>query len=123
MLQARHGVNIDVEGPERLALSSRAQTELFSIGREALANVVKHAAADKAWVCVEANSWRVFVVVRDNGSGFDPEAGHPGHFGLDSMRSRAADLGAVLTISSAPRAGTVVRVETRADREGASDGV
>jgi signal transduction histidine kinase len=122
MLRRQHGLDIDVRGPERLALSPRAQTELFGIGREALANVVKHAGASKAWVHVEARSGRVLVEVRDDGSGFDPAAPHPGHFGLESMHSRAAELGGVLTISSAPRAGTVVRLEARADTEGASDG-
>jgi signal transduction histidine kinase len=122
MLRTRHGLDIDVHGPERLALSSRAQTELFRIAREALANVVKHAGASKAWVHVEARPGRVLVEVRDDGSGFDPAARHPGHFGLESMQSRAAELGGVLTISSAPGACTVVRVEARADTEGASDG-
>jgi signal transduction histidine kinase len=122
MLSARHGLDIDVRGPELLSLSPRAQTELFGIGREALANVVKHAGASKAWVHVEAGSGSVLIEVRDDGSGFDPDARHPGHFGLESMHSRAAELGAALTISSAPRAGTVVRVEARADTEGASDG-
>jgi len=122
MLRRRHGLDIHVQGPQRLALSSLAQTELFRIGREALANVVKHAGASTAWVRVEARSGRVLVEVRDNGSGFDPAAPHPGHFGLESMHSRAAELGGVLTISSAPRAGTVVRVEARADTERVSDG-
>jgi signal transduction histidine kinase len=115
-------LDIDVDGPERLALCPSTQMQLFRIGREALANVVKHAGASKAWVHVEARSGRVLVEVRDDGAGFDPAARHPGHFGLESMHSRAAELGGVLTISSAPRAGTVVRVEARADTEGASDG-
>jgi signal transduction histidine kinase len=122
MLHARHGLDIDVQGPERLPLSPRAQIELFGIGREALANVVKHAGTSKAWVHVEARSGRVLVEVRDDGSGFDPAARHPGHVGLESMHSRAAELGGMLTISSASGAGTVVRVEARADSEGASDG-
>lgn len=122
MLRTRHGLEIDVQVPDQLALSLRAQTELFAIGREALANVVKHAGASKAWVHVEARSGRVLVEVRDDGSGFDPDSRHPGHFGLESMRSRAAELHGVLTISSAPGAGTVVRVEARAETNGASDG-
>jgi len=122
MLRTRHDLDIDVQGPERLALSYRAQTELFNIAREALANVVKHAGASKAWVLVEARPGRVLVEVRDNGSGFDPGTRHPGHFGLESMHSRAAEVGGKLTISSAPRVGTVVRVEARANMEGASDG-
>jgi signal transduction histidine kinase len=122
ILRTRHGLDIYVDGPEQLALSPRAQTELFSIGREALANVVKHAEASKAWVHVEARSEGVLVEIRDDGCGFDPAARHPGHFGLQSMHSRAAELGALLTISSAPGAGTVVRVEATADMEGAPDG-
>jgi len=121
MLGTRHGLDVEVRGPERLALSPRAQMELFSIGREALANVVKHASATKAWVHVEATPGRVLVEVRDDGSGFDPAARHPGHFGLESMHGRAAELGGVLMISSAPRAGTVVRVEARADAGRGSD--
>jgi signal transduction histidine kinase len=122
MLRRRHGFDVDVEGPERLALSPRAQTELFGIGREALANVVKHAGASKAWVHVEARSGSVLVEIRDDGSGFDPAARHPGHFGLESMHSRAAELGGVLTISSTPHAGTVVRVEAKVELKGASGG-
>ncbi len=121
-LSRRHGLEIDVEGPERLALSLRAQRELFAIGREALANVVKHAGASKATIHVEARAGRVLVEIRDDGSGFDPAARHPGHFGLESMHSRAAELGGRLTISSSPRAGTVVRVEAGNDAEGAPDG-
>jgi signal transduction histidine kinase len=120
MLRRRHGLDVDVQGPERLALSSRAQTELFNIGREALANVVKHAGTSNASVHIKACSGRVLLEVRDDGSGFDPAAHHPGHFGLESMHSRAAELGGVLTIVSTARAGTVVRVEARADGEGPS---
>jgi signal transduction histidine kinase len=64
---------------------------------------------------VEAQEGHVLVEVRDNGRGFDPAAGHPGHFGLDSMRSRAAEIGGRLTIASAPGYGTVVRVRAPAD--------
>jgi signal transduction histidine kinase len=122
MLRTRHGLDVEVRGPERLALSRRAQMELFSIGREALANVVKHANASKAWVHVETRPGLVLVEVRDDGSGFDPAARHPGHFGLESMHGRAAELGGVLMISSAPRAGTVVRVEAGTDGGRGSDG-
>ncbi len=121
ILRSRLELDIDVAGPEQLALSHRAQTELFGIGREALANVVKHAGASKAWVHVEARSGHVLLDVRDDGSGFDPDAHHPGHFGLESMHSRAAELGGMLTISSEPGVGTVVRVEVSDDTDGASD--
>jgi signal transduction histidine kinase len=122
-LASREGLPIDVRGPERrLALSHRAESELFGIGREALANVLKHADAGRARVTVEARAGQVLLDIRDDGRGFDPAAAHPDHFGIESMRSRAAEIGGVLTITSFPGQGTVVRVEAPADVEGARDG-
>jgi signal transduction histidine kinase len=112
------GLTIDVRGPgRRLALSELVETQLFAIGREALANVQKHARASAAHVRVEAQQGQVLLEVRDNGHGFDLGAGHPGHFGLDSMRSRAAEIGGRLTITSAPGSGTAVRVSVPAETE------
>jgi signal transduction histidine kinase len=105
------GLTIDVRGPGlRLALSEHVETQLFAIGREALVNVQRHAGASEAHVEVEAQPGQVVVEVRDNGRGFDPAIGHPGHFGLDSMRSRAAEIGGWIEITSAPGSGTLVRV-------------
>jgi signal transduction histidine kinase len=109
-VQASDGVTVDVRGPSRLALSDFVEAQLFAIGREALANVQRHAGASAAHVRVEAQRGQVVLEVRDDGQGFDPAAGHPGHFGLDSMRSRAAEIGGLLTVTSAPGSGTLVRV-------------
>ena len=73
-------------------------------------NVERHAGASAAHVRVEAQQSQVVVEVRDNGRGFDPAAGHPGHFGMDSMRSRAAEIGGRIAITTAPGSGTLVRV-------------
>jgi signal transduction histidine kinase len=122
-LAKRHGLTISVQGPEDgLVLSSGSQTQLFAIGREALANVVRHAGATQAWVRVEARSESVVVEIGDDGTGFDPDLRQPGHFGLESMHSRAEELGGLLTIASAPGQGTVVRVEVPAETDGDSDG-
>jgi signal transduction histidine kinase len=105
------GLTVEVQGPgPRLALSESAETQLFAIGREALVNVEKHAGASAAHVRVQAQPRQVILEIRDNGRGFNPAAGHPGHFGLDSMRTRAAEIGGRLTITSKPGSGTLVRV-------------
>jgi len=110
-LGAPDGLTIEVRGPEsRLAVPEQVETQLFAIGREALANVVRHAGATVARVRVETQHEQVVVEIRDNGCGFDPGDGHPGHFGLDSMRSRALEIGGRLAIASAPGSGTRVRV-------------
>jgi signal transduction histidine kinase len=111
-LQAREDLPVEVRADGgATALSHHAEKQLFGIGREALANVVKHADASMAQVSIESRPGRVLLEVRDDGRGFDPAAGHPGHFGLESMRSRAAEIDAVLTIVSATGSGTLVRVD------------
>lgn len=118
-LRAADGPAIQVRGPTaRLALSRGVETQLYGIGREALANVVKHSQATAAFVWVETRNGQILVEVRDNGKGFDPGAGHSGHFGLDSMRSRAAEVGGRLTIASRPGFGTAVRVRVPAETHG-----
>jgi signal transduction histidine kinase len=112
------GLTIHVQGPgPRLALPELVETQLFAIGREALANVQKHAGATAAHVRVEAQQGQVVLEVRDNGRGFNPAAGHPGHFGLHSMRSRADEIGGWIAITSAPGSGTLVRVCAPADTD------
>jgi signal transduction histidine kinase len=118
-----HGLRIDVQGPKPLGLSRRVEMQLFGIGREALTNVVKHAGASGVWVRVEARSGRVAVEVEDDGRGFEPALATPDHFGLESMQSRAAEVGGLLTISSAPGKGTVVRAEVPAESNGSSDAI
>jgi signal transduction histidine kinase len=118
-LRASDGLTVEVQGPgARLALSELIEAQLFLIGREALANVQKHAGASAAHVRVEARQNQVVLEVDDNGRGFDPAAEHPGHFGLDSMRSRAAEIGGRITVTSAPGFGTVVRVFVPTDTNG-----
>lgn len=117
-LGASEGLTIDVRGPKpRLALSELVEAQLFAITKEALANVQRHAEASAAHVLVEAQQDQVVVEIRDNGRGFDPAGGHRGHFGLDSMRSRAAEIDGRITITSAPRSGTLVRVHVPTETE------
>jgi signal transduction histidine kinase len=122
-LRGPSGLTINVEGPDSpLAVNPRTEEELFAIGREALSNVAKHAAASSATVRVEAHSGRVSLEVSDDGRGFDDTAACPGHYGLESMRTRAADIGGDLTVGSILGVGTVVRVEVPVESVTASDG-
>lgn len=105
-------VVVRVEGTsDPLPLTRRTEAQLFGIGREALANVVRHARAETACVRVEATASAVVLEIVDDGCGFEPDASRSGHFGLESMRSRADEVGADLHIISGPGRGTVVRVE------------
>ena len=110
-LTAREEVAVTVDGPElRLDLGAGVEEHLYRIAMEALNNVVKHARADHALVRVTAEEGALRIVVTDDGSGFEPGAGHSGSMGLSGMSERAQAIGAELTVSSAPSTGTVVTV-------------
>jgi signal transduction histidine kinase len=112
---AREGLVISVEVPEeRLPLAVEQEEHLYRLAQEALHNAVKHAQAKHAWVELLAGDGEVVLSVRDDGVGFDPDEPHPGHFGLATMRERAARIGAELGLESKPGAGTKVRVQIRA---------
>jgi signal transduction histidine kinase len=110
-LREESGLVVEVDGPERLPLARTTQTQLYAIGREALANVVRHSGARRARVHVETSNNHVLVEVADDGRGFDPREPRPGHYGLESMRSRADEIDGVLEITSGAGRGTVVHVE------------
>ena len=116
-LSAREGLAIRVEGPdERLPLGPEAREELYLLVQEALANVVKHARANSATVRLAATNDTVSIEVSDDGRGFDPAAVGPDHFGLRSMRGRAADLKGRLEVRTGPGRGTVLNVDVPAQR-------
>jgi signal transduction histidine kinase len=115
-LSAREGVVFEVDGPaERLLLEPEVEEQLYRVGQEALANVVKHARASRATVCIAAEDDTVSIEVSDDGRGFDPGTVGTEHFGLRSMRGRVADLGGRLEVRSTPGRGTVLRVEVPAE--------
>jgi signal transduction histidine kinase len=110
-LAARDQVQITVAGPDQpLGLGAGAEEHLYRIVSEALHNVVKHASADSAAVTVTEQAGSLRVTVRDDGAGFDPDVKHAGHLGLSTMAGRAKIIGADLTITSTPGAGTTVTV-------------
>jgi signal transduction histidine kinase len=116
-LSAREGLVIEVDAPgDRLPLGPEVEQQLYRLGQEALANVVKHARASSATVRIAAKDDTVSMEVSDDGRGFDPAAVGREHFGLRSMRGRVADLGGRLEVTSALGRGTVLRVEVPAQQ-------
>jgi signal transduction histidine kinase len=54
------------------------------------------------------NDWLSLAVI-DDGNGFNPETGFPGHLGLFSVRERASNINAGLDITGFPVDGTQIR--------------
>ena len=87
--------------------------EIYRIGREAILNAFRHAAAEKIEAELDYSTSGFRLTVRDDGRGIEPQtlrAGKDGHWGLSGMRERADRIGARLRLSSHPGSGTEVEL-------------
>jgi signal transduction histidine kinase len=109
-LQTRAGVDatLSTAGEESAVTLEEAQT-LYRIAEEALSNVERHAGARRVDVRIDFGADQVDLVVRDDGTGFDPETVRLERYGLTGMRERAAMIGASVALNSRPGGGTEVR--------------
>jgi two-component system NarL family sensor kinase len=84
---------------------------LFSVTRELITNVSKHAHARAVTVTLHDEGGARVVTVRDDGSGFDPSVLgtrlSEGHIGLASQRVRLETSGGTLEVARAPGGGTL----------------
>lgn len=97
------------------ALSLEAKRAAFLIFKEALHNIQRHAQATQVSISLEETASALVLEIADDGIGFVPGAG--GGLGLQSQRHRAEQLGAELTVESAPGRGTRVRLRMRSGAE------
>lgn len=108
-ISARHDVRVEVDLGEEPQATIEAKEAVYGIAREALQNVVRHAAAGELSLLLTRATGSLCVEVRDNGKGFSPDTVGMQTLGLRSMRERADAVGGSVEISSAPGQGTVVR--------------
>ena len=92
------------EGEE--ALPGAVAEAVSRIMREALRNIELHAGARRVVIALARDDGKLRLSIADDGVGFDPTRPTLRHFGLLGMRERAAQLGATLSIDSAPGKGT-----------------
>ena len=95
----------------RKQLPPEIQHEVYRIGREALTNAFCHSGAKRVELTFQFSDNRLTVRIRDNGCGIDPrmlKKGRDGHWGLATMRERAATIGGLLKIVSSGTGGTEV---------------
>ena len=113
---AKLAVSVRVEPRlESAMLAPAVRDEVFGIVREALTNVRKHAAAHQVAVGLAIREGRLVVSIADDGRGFDTDRVEEGptdwpHYGMTTMRRRAAAIDAQIAWTSAPDAGTTVEL-------------
>jgi signal transduction histidine kinase len=109
-VQERSGISVGVDvDPEAASAMSPHSHEIVQLTREALSNVVRHAAANAAGVSLARNGSSAVLTITDDGVGFSTR-GRPAGNGLRNMRERAIALGGGMKISSVRGKGTRVRL-------------
>jgi signal transduction histidine kinase len=112
-LTADGELEVDIEIDPAILLAPDEQIEVFRIVQEGLANVRKHAGAQRADVWIGQRLGRRVVRVRDDGIGFDGEDAPAGQ-GLRNMRQRAQTIDGGFTLRARPGRGTSLEVVLRA---------
>jgi signal transduction histidine kinase/ligand-binding sensor domain-containing protein len=111
--QKKLSTRLNITGTYR-PLAQPFEDEVFRIAQESLANAARHANATQISTDLRYDATRLILSISDNGSGFQVTDGHlsaNGHFGIQGMRERAAQIRAQLTIESSPGNGTTVLLD------------
>ena len=122
----RARIQIDLRLDAHAEAPPEVAVALYRIAQEALNNVAKHSAAERAEVQLldwpEEGTDRAHeatargglqLVVLDDGRGFDVDSAGAGRLGLVIMAERAESIGADLEIDSRPGHGTLIRATWR----------
>jgi PAS domain S-box-containing protein len=99
-----------IEGVPK-SLGAEVEEVLLRVMQEAVANILKHAAARRVRLTLGYETRRVRLSIVDDGQGFvvDPDLqSYGGHWGLLGMRERATRLQGTLSVHSTPGAGTEI---------------
>jgi PAS domain S-box-containing protein len=107
--RARVPVTLEVEG--ECDVAPDVKIGLYRIAQEALNNIAKHSGATRAQVTLHCVPDRITLHIIDNGHGFDISREASGSFGLNNMKERADQIGAILKIESKIEQGTEITVD------------
>jgi signal transduction histidine kinase len=97
------------------SLSAGMRRTVYRMAQEALANAARHSGAQSARLCLTVTDDDVYLVVSDEGKGFDPSIAlsrsqNREHFGLQGIQERARAMGGDCEIVSQPGAGVRVMI-------------
>lgn len=107
----RHNLAITTKLPEREPeIDLKKKEAIYRIALEAIQNAIKHSGAKRITLTMRCDAAVFELTVADDGRGFDTSAVFDSHFGLKTMRERADQLNAELTIESVARTATTVKL-------------
>ena len=123
-MQEAYGLSVEMRasGDDR-TIDKSLRILIFRLVRELLFNVVKHAGRSEARLVLKEAECRLYVIVEDDGAGFQPDnlEETSGGFGLTNVRRRVERVGGSFDITSAPGEGTRVRLGVPFQIEGTGE--
>lgn len=110
--ESRYPLRFEVQCAELpVALEKGLETALFRVFQEAVANVVRHAAATRVSVRFVVEGERLVFSIEDDGRGIRPEdIDNPASLGLVGIQERVHPFKGTVTFSGKPEQGTTVTV-------------
>jgi PAS domain S-box-containing protein len=113
LVPKKGAVRLRLDLPRQLgsAIQAKIVEETLQVAREALSNVVRHAAAAHVSVALTVDDGRIRLTIKDDGMGFETvAAGRRQGDGLRNMYQRANAMDGDLAIDSQRGAGTTLRL-------------
>lgn len=95
--------------PSADLLSSGKKVTLFRIIQEQLKNIIKHSNASTTQVVLSGKNEYVELIVKDNGTGFDPQKSHSG-IGLSNIYERTKFYNGTVNLQTAPGKGCTLTI-------------
>ena len=97
------------------SLPAGMRRTIYRMAQESLANSARHSGVQSARLCLTVTDEEVYLVVSDEGHGFDPEVAlsrsqNREHFGLRGMMERTKAMGGDFEINSQPDAGARIMI-------------
>lgn len=118
---SRTGLDIDLQVSDLGQASASVEAALYRLAQEALANIHRHAAAERASVRLVGTQRCLHLMIADDGVGFDQAEISKRHsigVGMLGMAERVRNLGGRFSIHRAPANGTIVRASLPRSKPG-----
>lgn len=111
-IESNSGINVSlVIGVLPESFNQLLKTYIYRIAQEALNNIVKHSGASRAVISIFSDISKLYLLIEDNGVGFDPSKGYESGNGLYNMKERAILLNGKFEIITSRGNGVKIQAE------------
>ncbi len=101
-------LQLNDEGTDGLILGAEEALHLLRICQEAIHNAVKHAQMDTMEISWRSAHEHYEIRIKDDGVGFNQSENYSGHYGLENMKQRSAEIHTEFILETNPGQGSLI---------------